>query len=343
MSSRTVAISIIVVIYDMAREAPRTLHSLSREYQMDSADLNYEVIVMDNGSPQPLGEEVVTSFGDQFKYVYVKGASPSPARAINLAVDGAKGDVVGINVDGARMLTPGVLHYAQMAFALYPAPVVNTFGFHLGPELQQASVQKGYNRSVEDDLLTSIDWPHDGYRLFEISVLSGSCMDGLFVPAAESNCLFLTKQLYWEIGGMDERFDLPGGGFVNLDFYERAITHANVQPVVLLGEGTFHQIHGGASTSVTMAQLAQSVRAYSDQYESIRGRPYRRPNVHYDYLGHAPDSFLPLVEFSARRRTELRTQPEAAARQSPSVMLAIKTRLVCVLRRLRGLLSRDSV
>ena len=28
----------------------------------------------------------------------------------------------------------------------------------------------------------------------------------------ESNCLFMRRDLAGEIGGMDERFDLPGGG-----------------------------------------------------------------------------------------------------------------------------------
>ncbi len=45
-----VDLSVIVVFYNMAREAPRTLRSLSRSYQQGIDDLSYEVIVVDNGS-----------------------------------------------------------------------------------------------------------------------------------------------------------------------------------------------------------------------------------------------------------------------------------------------------
>ena len=44
-------LTVVVVVYDMAREAERTLHSLSRTYQRGIDDLDYEVIVVENGSP----------------------------------------------------------------------------------------------------------------------------------------------------------------------------------------------------------------------------------------------------------------------------------------------------
>ena len=49
-------LSVIVIIYDMAREAPRTLQSFAVPYQTGIAPEDYEVIVVDNGSPTPLGE-----------------------------------------------------------------------------------------------------------------------------------------------------------------------------------------------------------------------------------------------------------------------------------------------
>jgi hypothetical protein len=41
---------------------------------------------------------------------------------------------------------------------------------------------------------------------------------------------------------------------VNHDFYARAVAAAS-QVFTLLGEGTFHQIHGGAATGLTLAEL----------------------------------------------------------------------------------------
>jgi len=101
----------------------------------------------------------------------------------------------------------------------------------------------------EDALLAAIHWPEDGYRLFEIAIFAGSCVGGWFRPIGESNAVFICRDAYIRLGGFDERFDLPGGGFVNLDFFRRAVLREGSELVVLLGEGTFHQLHGGIATN----------------------------------------------------------------------------------------------
>ena len=66
----------------MRREAERTLHSLSRAYQQGIDDLDYEVIVVENGSAddQRLGEDFVRGFGPEFRYLDLgDDATPSPA------------------------------------------------------------------------------------------------------------------------------------------------------------------------------------------------------------------------------------------------------------------------
>lgn len=112
--------------------------------------------------------------------------------------------------------------YPFAAARLDPRPVIATLEFHLGPEIQPKSVHNGYNQDVEDRLLDSVDWKGDGYRLFDISVFAGSCSRGWFRPLNESNALFLKREMWAELGGYDEHFVSPGGGFVNLDTYKRA-------------------------------------------------------------------------------------------------------------------------
>ena len=76
-------LSVVVVFYDMAREAARTLHSLSRSYQEGLDDLEYEVIVVDNGShpEQRLDAAFVESFGPEFRFLDLHDdARPSPTR-----------------------------------------------------------------------------------------------------------------------------------------------------------------------------------------------------------------------------------------------------------------------
>ena len=51
--SRRPSLSVVVVAYDMARELPRTLRSLAPDYQQGIAADDYEVVVVDNGSPTP--------------------------------------------------------------------------------------------------------------------------------------------------------------------------------------------------------------------------------------------------------------------------------------------------
>jgi len=52
-------LSIIVAAYDMQREIHRTLLSLSEKYQENISKDDYEVIVLDNGSPISLAGELI--------------------------------------------------------------------------------------------------------------------------------------------------------------------------------------------------------------------------------------------------------------------------------------------
>lgn len=290
--------SIIVIAYDMGRELPRTLHTLSREYQDRSDGINYEVIVVDNGSPEPVPEAMVRSHGEQFRLLRIDDARPSPGDAVNRAAAQAKGQYLGIIVDGARMLTPGVLAWAREAFTLRPRSVVSVLGFHLGPEHQGQSSQKGYNQDVEDRLLKRVKWPADGYRLFEISSLAGSSRYAWHGPIAESNCMFLPRSLFAEIGGFETRFASPGGGLINLDFYKRACEADGVELVYLVGEGCFHQIHGGVTTGGGH-QKAQKYRDFESEYQDIRGAELKAPPNQPILLGHAQATSAWLVREGA--------------------------------------------
>ena len=84
------------------------------------------------------------------------------------------------------------------------------------------------------------------------------------------------------LGGLDERFVSPGGGIVNLDFYREACEQLD-QLVILLGEGTFHQFHGGVATNVPM--VSHPMDAIFQEYLTIRGRPFAPLTREVDYLG----------------------------------------------------------
>jgi cephalosporin hydroxylase len=271
-------VSVIVVTYNIPREAPRTLLSLAATYQRHIHADDYEVIVVDNGSTSPIDSRIFDHLEGNFRLIRIDAAPPSPAYAVNRGIAEANGEIIGVMVDGARIVTPGLIHFALRGAKLFKGAVVATLGWYLGYDLQRWSMQCGYDQQREDALLNEIRWPQDGYRLFEIATLDESSVDGWIQPIAESNALFMRRGLWESLGGMDERFDLPGGGYVNLDTFARALELPDAQLVVLLGEGTFHQLHGGVATNLAPEQVLQSQTTWAQQYEAIRGRPYRKPS-----------------------------------------------------------------
>jgi hypothetical protein len=287
-------LSVVVVVYNMRREARRTLHSLSAAYQRHIHPDDYEIIAVDNGSSPPVDQTILDGLAGNFRLIRIDPAPCSPAHAINRGLAEAQGDVIGVMVDGARIVTPGLLHFAGHGAHLYDKAVVATLGWYLGYDFQKWSMQYGYNHAREDALLDSIDWPKDGYRLFEIGTLDESSVDGWFQPISESNALFLRRELWELLGGVDERFDAPGGGLINLDTFHRILEVPDAELVILLGEGTFHQLHGGTSTNTLPDQQADNMARWLSQYEIIRGRSYDylRPAHPPTYIGTLPQAAL---------------------------------------------------
>lgn len=274
-------LTVVLVCHDMPREIPRTVRSLSDALQHGIAPGDVEILLVDNGSTRTFDEVAVRALAANLRVIRIEGAGPSPVAAINRGLAEARGALVGVWIDGARLASPGLLAAALSASAGDARAVVGTVGFHLGPDLQQRSVAAGYDAAAEDALLERIGWPDDGYRLFDIAVLAGSSRDGWFVLPAESNAVFMRRELWCELGGYDERFLSPGGGLANLDLWARACALPASRVLMLLGEGTFHQVHGGVSTNAPVSRWPE----FHEEYRGIRGADYRRPAVPLSFYG----------------------------------------------------------
>ena len=214
-------VSVVVVHYNMAREVPRTLASLSPARQRGIAAADYEVVLVDNGSSYELSDSVLAEFGGRLITKRIDAAPLSPARAANHGLACASGAVIGLVVDGARLASPGLVGGARRAATLADRPVITAPAFHLGPTPHMRASETGYDQEAEDRLLATVDWQRDGYELFRISTPAGSAHRGLFGPMGESSSLFAWRETWNELGGLDERFVLPGGGLVNHDLYRR--------------------------------------------------------------------------------------------------------------------------
>ncbi len=280
-------LSVVVVVHNMRREAMRTLHALSRRYQQDIDDLRYEVIVVENGSDaeQRLGEALVAGFGREFRYHDLgEDAQPSPVHALNRGIALASGKAFALMIDGAHVVTPRVLHYGMTALAAYAPAVVATQQWYVGPGQQGEVMRSGYDQAAEDALFDQVHWPDDGYRLFEIGhfVSDRDWFDGVW----ESNCLFVPRALIEQVGGFDEGFAVPGGGFSNLDLYERVASSPDVRVVSILGEGSFHQVHGGTTTNLQDPLERRSrVSSYAAEFANMRGRSFMGPEKPIHFVG----------------------------------------------------------
>ncbi|HEY2684596.1 MAG TPA: glycosyltransferase [Steroidobacteraceae bacterium] len=292
-------ISIIVNFFNNRREAKNTLHSLSAGYLRNASNISYEVIAVDNGSQLPLSEDEVSSFGPQFRYRYFATQSRSPVDALNTVCSEAKGDELMIMIDGAHLLSPGILDLADQAFRSLDAPIIATVPFHLGPKVQNVSVGEGYNQEKEEDLLRRCGWRADGYRLYDVAGSYADGSKGWFGCLFESGCLGIRKRDFLSMQGFDKRFQSPGGGMANPDILQRALRRSDLQYVVLLGEGTFHQVHGGVASNSPWDK--HPWKDFEKEYAGIRGAAFARTLRRPMFLGSFPQlkSALKIAKHSA--------------------------------------------
>ncbi|MEI8392196.1 MAG: glycosyltransferase family A protein [Actinomycetes bacterium] len=275
-------LSLVVVHYNIPREFPRTLFSLSTSFQTGISADDYEVIVVDNGSKELPDISSYRESGMNIRLLQVPNPNQSPAQAINMGLNAALGKNIGVFIDGARMASPGLLQGAQQALRFSDRSIVATRGRYLGPKMQRTSMNEGYTKDFEDAMLESLDWKNNGYRLFEKSVFDESSGAHWFdTRVSESNSLFMSRALWSEINGFSEEFQALGGGFVNLDTLTRATALEETQPIFLIGEATFHQLHGGVATNAPQ----ENVHPMRAEYDEIRGVSYEPPVLNWLFFG----------------------------------------------------------
>ncbi len=291
-------LSIIIISYNMGRAAPRSIYSLTAAYQHKMRESDYEIIVVDNGSSEPLNEADITSIAGNIRYFYLENPPSSPAHAINFAVEKAAGQVLCVMIDGAHLVSPGILSYGLDLFSSLANPIVLAQRFFLGPGPQPETIMDGYDEIAEDTLLESIQWPEDGYRLYEIGYPCRIEPNGKrlklfwFARLFESNCFFFRRSAFERINGCDERFDFPGGGLLLPDLYRQLADLDDVELVQLIGEASFHQLHGGISTSVSKDRQKVLWQDYCRQYEQIRGKAFEVTKKPLRFYGHIPNKLV---------------------------------------------------
>ncbi len=295
-------LSIIVVAYNMPGQAMNTLYSLSAEYQRDVSTGEYEVLVIENDSGNNLNPAAVAALGENFHYHLRDEAGVSPAPAINEALDRCRGHYVGLIIDGARMLTPRVLKYALQALHV-PGAVVAVPGYYLTEhgvsERGRTELKAQAILSHEENVLAGSCWREDGYRLFQQACFSNGNRSGFIEPLMECNALFCQRSLLLNLGGAEERFNLKGGGALNLHMYRQIATAAGTHLIILPGEGNFHQFHGGTSTTPG-ADRDALVQTFKEQLDEFWPGGFKGISREPAMFGAVTQAALPFLQTSAQ-------------------------------------------
>ena len=158
--------------------------------------------------------------------------------ALKEGIAAARGDVIGLMIDGARMVTPGVMRNVADAYKAFPDAVVATAGFHIGDDDHQNSSDRGHDENRRSNYSLG---PVAGERVPAVLGIHRERCQPLR-PAAPADGV---QRHVRDAGGdrgdrrADERFDQAGGGVLNLDLFRELVELPGHQLVVLPGEATF--------------------------------------------------------------------------------------------------------
>lgn len=308
-------LSIVVIVYRMAEQALNTVYTLSTSYQRNVREEDYEIIVVENRSDQTVDTQRLHALGNNIRYLCRDEQGVSPAAAINTGLAMARAPFVGLLIDGARMVTPRVIDYALAAQCIDQDALVAVPGYNLGPDLHHLNKSQQYDETTERILLNDANWKEDGYRLFTIANISEANPRGVFQPFMECNCIFTSLANWQRIGGADEAFHFPGGGGLNLHMYRSLGLLKEVEYfIVLPGEGSFHQYHGGVSTTERhdREEMLLSPRSQLESYWNGKFKGLERePILLGAVTAHAQQFFLYASERASKRFTRKHENHEA--------------------------------
>jgi glycosyltransferase involved in cell wall biosynthesis len=261
-------LSVVIAAYNIPRQLQRTLLSCSPTYQQFDPE-RLEIIVVDNGSTVPLQKSDFARFPNIKQIIRIE-RKPSPVFGLNEGMARARFSTIALMIDGAHLLTPGIFNHVRSLVALMPRPVINVPQYILGPASQNLrSADNAFEREAED--LRTLGWPQHGYTLFDYAVMAGENPHRAPLDAIESNCLVTTRAVLDDCGGFDERFDETGAGLANIEIFNRLCHDPRNEYITLLGEGTFHQNHGGTTTSLTPEERDELVQRYYEKYKAVTG------------------------------------------------------------------------
>ena len=126
-----IVVSFIVVVYDMPLQAQNTVRSLFPDYQRGACPADYEVVIVENESSNTMSRDFINTLPSNFSYHLRKEDQPTPIYAISYGIEKARGKNICVMIDGARLVTPGVVNNMVRGHRLATCAMVTVPGYLL--------------------------------------------------------------------------------------------------------------------------------------------------------------------------------------------------------------------
>lgn len=208
--------SVVVPTYNRPKQLARCLSALN---QLDYPRDRYQVLIVDDGSAEPL-DTVVAPFQEAVDIILLRQANAGPAAARNAGVQRAAGDYIAFTDDDC-MPSPDWLSQLAVAFAAYPDAMVGGRTLNALPENLYSAASQAL-----------IDYLYEYYD---------DATQGTFFA---SNNIAMARSHFLSIGGFDVSFPLAAAEDRNLcDCWQQAGYPMHYAPTVTIQHAHALSLH----------------------------------------------------------------------------------------------------
>ena len=251
--------SIIIPTFMHGEQIKDVLYSLTKAQKKVSKD-EYEIIIVNDAPEDPLVLDAAEAcFSDGYNVRYIHNPVEEQYGIKNAGRSGnigarmyAKGDLLVLMVDSARIVTPKALRRTIDTFNdVGPGICTTVLPYHIG----KYYFDKSWTVQQCRDLMNKIRWWEDPYKLKD------HCADTYISRTGrinESTFHGIMKEDFIKVGGWNEAF--TGWGLHNIDLWRRCVYPTpdvqqegvagkwgkiglGLTPLLLEGEATYHIHH----------------------------------------------------------------------------------------------------
>jgi hypothetical protein len=230
-------LSVLMLVHESSRQAENSLSSVLAPYQ-EETDGGVELVVVETASRDVLGETRARAHGDGIRYFGMDVGS-TRIDAMTVGLGECRGELVGLFMDGAHILSPRAIDTATRAANLCERPLI------VIPEYRfdEASVPGSHRSDDELAWLERVNWKKDSHQLFDAARLGPANPTGFLGPLLGAAGLFAKREQFATLSTPSPLLDVPGGYALRLSIYTQLARVPGTRLIVLAGEGAFRQHH----------------------------------------------------------------------------------------------------